>query len=486
MATSTKTEIQSPIIDLSDKAFDAYCLNLSGLFNIEILNKRHETAFQDIKQLKKQFKKLTAIHSFKSEGTLNGDFYIIFDTDTLFALAGIVMQLSEDEIRDEIRNGTAKEADNIYDAVAEAANLLIASWDNIFHQQFDSHGGLTRTDTAISNSIAKNLTEVKDEKFLLATYHLMIKDWPEFKCFVLFTQSLLDNLKVNDVQAEPAADTVQEEPAENAQEPENQEPEKEEEPEKKSEPEPEQESPAEDSLKESQPQEETAEKTEPETEDVKAELEDTPEPKDVKEEPADTTEQTEPASEGEVSKAIKEMVDTADEETDIPPEALIDISKTIPSTNLTAKDIMQTNILWAGPDESVQKLQSNMQQRDATYILIGKDGVLEGIVSMSDVRDAISPYLKSTFSKWRRPLDDATLQIRSKWIMTRAIHTIKPDMPLSEILIHMCNYGVRCLPVINQDNKVQGIITVFDIFKAMIKSSNADIAGKAVQTSQQA
>ena len=65
--------------------------------------------------------------------------------------------------------------------------------------------------------------------------------------------------------------------------------------------------------------------------------------------------------------------------------------------------------------KQAQQLQSKMQKDDATYILIGKDGILEGIVSMSDVRDAISPYLKSTFSKWRRPLDDATLQIRSKW-----------------------------------------------------------------------
>ncbi|MHC4132003.1 MAG: CBS domain-containing protein [Planctomycetota bacterium] len=476
MAVEVKNEIQSPIIALSDKAFDAYCLNLSGLFNIEVLNKRHDMAFQGIKQLKKQFKKLTAIHSFKSEGALKGDFYIIFDTDTLFALAGIVLQLSEDDIREKIENGTAKEADDIYDAVAEAANLLIASWDNTFHEHLENHNGLTKTDTVIESSLAKvtkNLELPKDEELLLITYHLMIKDWPEFKCFVVFTKSFLEDIEVVNMPTDSSADDAQPEPDENTEEAKAEEPEKENEPQ------------AENS--EQNPEEEQAKD---ETEDVKAEPQETDQPAETedevsKAEPQDNHEQDETADEGEVSKAIQEMVSTADETTDIPPEALINISKAIPSLNLTAKDIMQTNILWAEPDESVQQLQSKMQQHDATYILVGENQVLEGIVSMSDVRDAISPYLKSTFSKWRRPLDDATLQIRSKWIMTRAIHTIKPDMPLSDILIHMCNYNIRCLPVINKDNKVEGIITVFDIFKAMINNSNIGVAGKAVQTPSQ-
>jgi len=432
MAKKAETEAHLPLVTLSDKAFDAYCTNLSGLFNIDILYKRHETATKNLKQLKDQFKKLLAVHSFKSEGELDGDFYIIFDTETLFALAGIVMQLSEEQIREKTNNGTSKEADEIYDAVAEAANLLIASWDNIFNEELDNHGGLTRTDTVITKNIAKSLNKKKDQQFLLITYHLIIKDWPEFKCFVIFTNSFLENTASMELITQPA-------------ESEQQQPEQQPEPDE-------------------QPKDET---------------------EDGNQEPQDTEEQPEPPVEGEVSKAIKEMVNTADKENDIPPEALIDISKSMPSTNLTAKDIMQTDILWAEPDESVQQIQSKMQQHDITYILVGKDRVLEGIVSMSDVRDAISPYLKSTFSKWRRPLDDASLQIRSKWIMTRAIHTIKPETPLTEILIQMCNHNIRSLPVINNDNQVEGLITVFDIFKAMIKSSNLELAGKAVQTSNQ-
>ncbi|MHC4757449.1 MAG: CBS domain-containing protein [Planctomycetota bacterium] len=472
-------KILSPIVKLSDKAFDAYCLNLSGLFNIEVMNKRHDIAFFDIKQLKKQFKKLTAVHSFKSDGDLKGNFYTIFDTDTLFALAGIVLQLSEDHIQDKIKNGTAKEADDIYDAVAEAANLLIASWDNIFHEQLENHHGLTRTDTTIGNSltrIAKDLAQANDEQILLVTYHLMIRDLPEFKCFVLFTKSFIENNKAADsTENKTVEDQQKETPQETSQDNAETPAEETDKEEKETAPQ----------LEDEKSAETKAEQSEPESKDnQQAETKE----QQLQEQPEPSAEQSETAPDGEVSKAIQQMVNTTDENTDIAPEALIDISKSFPTSNLTAKDIMQTNIVWAEPEESVQQIQLKMQQNETAYVLVGNDNVLDGIVAMSDVRDAISPYLKSTFSKWRRPLDDATLQIRAKWVMTRVIHTIKPDTPLTEILIQMiqmCNFNIRSLPVINQDNHVQGIITVFDIFKAMIKTSNLDVAGKAVTTPQQ-
>jgi len=86
------------------------------------------------------------------------------------------------------------------------------------------------------------------------------------------------------------------------------------------------------------------------------------------------------------------------------------------------------------------------------------------------------------FAKWRRPIDDATLQIRIKWIMTRPIQTIKPDISLTEILENMRQSGVRCLPVVDQQGKVVGSVTVFDIFAALLSTdSDTSTAGKTSQ-----
>ena len=57
-------------------------------------------------------------------------------------------------------------------------------------------------------------------------------------------------------------------------------------------------------------------------------------------------------------------------------------------------------------------------------MLVGQNGILEGIVSKSDIRGAMSPYLQEMFAQWRRPLDVATLQIRLKWVMSKPVYTI--------------------------------------------------------------
>jgi CBS domain-containing protein len=149
------------------------------------------------------------------------------------------------------------------------------------------------------------------------------------------------------------------------------------------------------------------------------------------------------------------------------------------SLAMCAKDVMQKQIVWGGTDDSVQQALTKMQQADVGYMMIGADGVLEGIVSKSDLTGAISPYLRPVFAKWRRPLDDATLQINIKWIMSRPVRTIKPETPLTVIMENMCRAGARALPVVDQQGEVQGLVTVFDIFKALLKSNpNISTEGK--------
>jgi CBS domain-containing membrane protein len=149
---------------------------------------------------------------------------------------------------------------------------------------------------------------------------------------------------------------------------------------------------------------------------------------------------------------------------------------------MCAKDIMQKEVLWGNADDSVQQALTKMQQADVGYMMIGKDGLLDGIVSTFDIAATLSVYLKPMFAKWRRPIDDATLQIKIKWIMTRPVRTIKLDAPLISIMESMCQYGLRCLPVVEKNGKMAGLITVFDIFKALLHNdSDLSTTGNAPQ-----
>ena len=102
-------------------------------------------------------------------------------------------------------------------------------------------------------------------------------------------------------------------------------------------------------------------------------------------------------------------------------------------------------------------------------MIVGQDGILQGIISKSDLTGATSQYLKPAFAKWRRFLDDATLQIRIKWIMTRPLHTVNPQTSLEAIMKHMCRFHRSCLPVTDQQGKVLGLVTEANILKTLLK-----------------
>jgi CBS domain-containing protein len=178
--------------------------------------------------------------------------------------------------------------------------------------------------------------------------------------------------------------------------------------------------------------------------------------------PADTAAENKQADSGKISETIQRMLNSS---ADLPGESI-----SMPLT-LTAKDIMQKEIVWANPDDSVQQTLTKMLQQNVGYVLVGTPALTEGIVSKSDLTAAISPYLRPTLAKWRRPLDDASLQIKIKWIMTKPVKTIKPQMPVYIIMENMCRLNLRCLPVSDEQGKIQGLVTVFDIFNALLKTN---------------
>jgi len=152
------------------------------------------------------------------------------------------------------------------------------------------------------------------------------------------------------------------------------------------------------------------------------------------------------------------------------------------SLAMCAKDIMQTAVLWGNADDSVQQALTKMQEADAGYMMVGTEGSIEGIVSTFDIASALSVYLKPMFSKWHRPADDATLQIKIKWIMTSPVCTIKPDTNLAGIMENMQQSGLRCLPIADQQGNVAGLVTVFDVFKALLNTdSGLSTVGKTLQ-----
>ena len=641
MASQTQTESQ--VIELATESFNAFCDDIAGMFGVGMQCEQQEARAETVAGLKKCFKKLVAVNVVEAKGALNGTFQLIFDQEGLFTLGGVIVMLPEQRILANRKDSSPQLAASMVDAVGEAGNLLVGSWDRVFREGIRRHGHfLQRLPAFIGKPWDDPQSKIglpADEELIYIPYEMTIGTYPSFNCGVIFPKSLFvgHSEAPNKSDSEPAADTsdgpvpedaapevqtpqdVQTSPAKaglkesdssdksdtpqdsDSEESRQKSPAAEEAPageeaavkEKPTEiataapasvetnpgggedaagdkTEPEQPAAAQESTpKKSKPRRRAAKKTSAKEAEVKENTPETPaeetaeaqadsqraneaqaqadptagpqsagdvagqEPAPVITEalptgtPCDASGETqvvdppagqdaapsqehqEPAA-GKVSEAIRKMTQSyaalpGESDRSIISKTAADHSPCLPVEDksgirqatrrrrgnvglsrflsICAKDIMQGRVIWASPDETVQQALAKMQQHDTGYIMVGVDGVLEGIVSRSDITGALSPYLRSIFSKWRRPLDDATLKIKIKWIMSRPVRTVKPQTPLVTIMENVCRFGGSGLPVVDEQGKVQGLVTVFNIFQTMLNTcADVSTVGRAPQT----
>jgi CBS domain-containing protein len=348
---------------------------------------------------------------------LEGTFHLVFDREGLFTVAGTIVMLPEQRILSLRKTGSVKEAEEIGDAVGETGNLLVGSWDRIFREELEGHLHFLQTGTFLGNpwtDSQKSLGLPGDEEFLFIPYEMTVGSFPAFTCGVIFPEAVLH----------PAPPVEEPAPAEAAN---------------VEVPLP---APAEAAAHETAAKETT---------------------RAVETCPVAVLNEAPTAGES-ISQTIQKMVQSPPV---LPGESRAAFLK------MYAKDMMQTQVLWGTPDDSVEQAMAKMQQADAACMLIGANGVPEGIVTWIDIAEAVSVYLRPAFARWRRPADDATLQIKLGVLMSRPVFTLSPDAPPAVVMETMCRHRLRCLPVVDVSGKVQGVVTVLDLFKALLGTGEA-------------
>ena len=473
--TVVAVDIGSYVAELSDGAFEAFCDDISAMFNAEVACTRQHIGTGTVKEVRKHFKRLAAVHNVQATGALDGTFHLFFDQGGLFVLSGVVVMLPEDRIREEVKQGSIDDAENLKDAAREVGNLLVGSWDRIFRAACQGHEHFLKTGTFIGKPW-ENPDEVplaETEELLFVVYEMTVASYPSFCCAAVFPRAVLRSSTPEAV-APGAAQGVEDTPTVESREVTSQAPVA---------------APA-----------EAASALEPEPATEQDAAKDSPavaaEPHEPVEEPA-PPETTDPAEACPIPEDIRPTVeavvgDVEDAAPQVPAPPVVepgqkaatgyidgmfnDLVEYSCDTGLAelltvpAQDIMVSEVVWSTPDDTVQDVVAKMQQHNTGYVLIGRDEVLEGLVSNSNILGAVSPYLRPMFAKWRRPEDDATLEIKVKWIMSRPVRTVRPDTTLGSMIESMRRYGGRCLPVVDSQTKVQGIVTVFDILLRVLEA----------------
>ena len=105
-------------------------------------------------------------------------------------------------------------------------------------------------------------------------------------------------------------------------------------------------------------------------------------------------------------------------------------------------------------DTTVHEAARYLRQREVRAVgVCDKHGVLQGVVSQSDVSDKVAAENKCP--AW----------MRASEIMTRELVTVSPDMALEECLLRMEKHGIFHLLVVNADGAFHGMISVTDLLQ---------------------
>ena len=124
-------------------------------------------------------------------------------------------------------------------------------------------------------------------------------------------------------------------------------------------------------------------------------------------------------------------------------------------TKTKIKKIMNKSCPKVSPEDSVEKVASLLFETGVRAVPVLEKGLVKGIVSSHDIIDAAA----RTKLFRQTPVEN---------IMTEPI-TITEDTEIGKVRVMMREKNISRLPIIDKNNKIKGIVAVFDLLKAVKK-----------------
>lgn len=146
---------------------------------------------------------------------------------------------------------------------------------------------------------------------------------------------------------------------------------------------------------------------------------------------------------------------------------------------MIVKDIMNTAIKTANSDTSIKDIASVMCLNKISGVpVVDDDNALIGVLSEKDIlkfmfpdvtqvmEDGVSPNFEDIEADYSNVLDK-----KAGDLMTQAVSSVTPDMPLLKAASMMCVKNIRRIPVVDDNNKLVGIISIGDVHKAIFQEN---------------
>ena len=128
---------------------------------------------------------------------------------------------------------------------------------------------------------------------------------------------------------------------------------------------------------------------------------------------------------------------------------------------------MTREVITVSPETGILATQSLMARNGIRHLpVIDEDGILVGVVTDRDIRSAMP---STVLSEAEKAAEQRRLEaMKVKDIMTVNPVTVSPTQTLEDALLLMQKVKVGAFPVVDQEGKLQGIISVRDLMRAFV------------------
>ncbi len=128
---------------------------------------------------------------------------------------------------------------------------------------------------------------------------------------------------------------------------------------------------------------------------------------------------------------------------------------------------MTRNVVTVGPESGILEARELMARHRIRHLpVVEGDNILVGIVSDRDIRSTMPSQVLTAEECEKQKDIIGNFKVRD--IMTRNPVTISPTDTLEDALLLMQKMSVGAFPVVDQQRKLKGIISVRDLMRAFI------------------
>ena len=137
--------------------------------------------------------------------------------------------------------------------------------------------------------------------------------------------------------------------------------------------------------------------------------------------------------------------------------------------NEPVSNIMSTNLKLAQPGDTAKLLDDLFREHRIHHIPVVDDRRVVGIVSKSDFLFLLRGF---TGNEEDRFIEAARLRAyKVREIMTEQVTSIHQDRPIGEAARILAENRFRCLPVVDDEDQIAGIVTTHDIVSLVAREA---------------